>query len=337
MIMLVTAILVLIFNVPYLPPADIDILNPEEIEQHFRQSQLEIVVDPTQVTLYFDYIPDADGRVEIYRDGKKIGETTSHHYIDRHRKSNKPYTYEIRGLRKRTPTEQKKIFHQLQLHQVRLTPQISKQLRYHEYRLSKTISQDPISTSHSNTTYTLRYTTFIPHEKVFLFRSYYKGDHRTFSPVAASYRTRVDVTADFPAKQIRDRVYIGETVAYHRNGKLRYRGYASKKGIKFASKSAVGCQAIKWSYTHSARNPHTKLAPSLNWQYDATIWKNGDWQIVGQHDGAPAHELYLSANHHPWQTIYQYQASQNTHDLIAGLIGYQVSFNRSGHFLNPKK
>jgi hypothetical protein len=191
--------------------------------------------------------------------------------------------------------------------------------------------------SNRNGPYYLRYMTFIPWQYLEnpLYTSkfgepiktkYFNGNDRGFRATVSideklKYKTWSEVKVDFARKTVGSSVDVGITIGYDKNKKEIWRDTTKKSCMKLTSKDLSKSDRYTWSFSHSCGNPwpgwfFNAISPDIDYFYQATVYKNGDWQFKGRHDECPSHEIYIAREGNKerslgWQTIYRWRSSTN--------------------------
>jgi len=145
-----------------------------------------------------------------------------------------------------------------------------------------------------------RYLTFLPQEILpnpnpLSPNRFFKGDGRTFDPESKEYRTRVDLNVRFTeegAEVVFDKD-VGTTIAYDWRKKFRKADVASSSGIVL-KEAKEDPHKVGIDLKHSVGNPLV-ASPNIDYQVAATFYRVGVYDIIGIHDQAPNHEVYLKS------------------------------------------
>lgn len=155
----------------------------------------------------------------------------------------------------------------------------------------------------------LRYNTFLKEEWLqnpngASVDHYFKGDNRSFDPEASNFRTRADVFIDSDNPSALLSKEVGKTEAFNKNEEFIEGANASDEGIKL-EKVLTDDDKVLFHLHHSVSNPLV-LSPAIDYSLCGTFYKNGQFDIVGIHDQAPYHEVYIRASgSEDWQPIHQ--------------------------------
>jgi hypothetical protein len=171
----------------------------------------------------------------------------------------------------------------------------------------------------------LRYTTFLNEEwlknpNAASVVHYFKGDNRSFDPESSRFRTRADVFIDSENPSALLSKEVGKTEAFNRNEEFIEEADASDEGIKL-KKVLSDEDKIMFQLHHSVTNPLV-MSPAIDYMLCGTFYKDGQFDLVGIHDQAPYHEIYLKeAGNVAWQPIHQ--AESKGLEMMASTLANQ--------------
>lgn len=137
-------------------------------------------------------------------------------------------------------------------------------------------------------------------------KHFFRGDDREFHPDSSSFRTRADLFIDLdlddsPVLLTRE---VGETQAFNANHEFLDKKRASTEGIQL-EKVHSDQDRIKFELKHAVSNPMV-ASPAIDYVVCGTFHKSGQIDLVGYHDQAPHHEIYLKENGtDTWTPIHQ--------------------------------
>ncbi|MBJ6364340.1 DUF3238 domain-containing protein [Paenibacillus sp. GCM10012307] len=255
---------------------------------------------------------------KVYKNGIFIGESKKSEFKDRTSNTGNESVYEIKFSVDLTKEQKDALREEFEKTGMKITP-VEESLIKNEYSIIRLVDQGLSNLedseqqaqlfSTSTQKWDIRYTTFIPMDyaenpwSLVDSIKYFSGDNRSFSSTASSFRTRADVSVCFcsAAQSVGLNRYIGETVGYdnNKNEIPGARARASENGITLSSQE-LSTSKIKFKVTHAVNNPLV-ASPDIDYNYTGTFFSNGSFTIVGDHDQAPSHELYIKL---PGQTTY---------------------------------
>lgn len=291
--------------------------NPDSINQ-LEQIALTTIVSENRVTLAWGAIEGIE-EYEIFRDGELKTVTSKTQYTDRNAPADRELTYWIRGKRPVEETEGRlttakslaaKAFGILNTESSKEETAMeqfwmTKKIAPLNYLLEKEDGEPPKLKWH------VRYSTFLPDDvlknpNLTSPNRYFQGDNRGFDPESKHYRTRTNSILNLNKEQSEfdfDKD-VGTSIAYDWRRKFRKADVASSEDIH-AEISAETIQKTDILITHSVGNPLTP-SPTIDYEMSAKFYRNGIFDIVGVHDQAPNHEVYLKLGDDGiWQPIHQ--------------------------------
>ncbi|SMO61110.1 DUF3238 domain-containing protein [Melghirimyces algeriensis] len=280
----------------------------------------EVSIDSVKLN-WSGHIPDSDGVYDVFRNGKKIGETRTNFFTDTEIKPKQRYRYEILGKKKLHQTKIEEVQLKAKKQGIKIKKEDEPHTYYTDYSVGKYIetlstnleSEAKIQSPVYAPGYMVRYNTFIPNKLVknpyrrvskYIDGVYYfGGDNRGFN-FFGSYRTQTDMIVTFHPEGTRfdsSRRRIGTSTFYNKHKRLLFRDRADNKNIRLDYKH-VGSDNVSYRLEHEAEIPYSELtSPAIDYDYDAIIYKNGNLSISGCHDRAPSHEIYIAT--YPGDTI----------------------------------
>lgn len=288
------------------------------------------------VELEWTELESDEGVYKVYRDEEKIAEVSNTQYKDTNLDSGKQYVYKIVAERKTSDENIDIINKEIEERNLSLNEEEYEELTTERDNLIKVVrTQEDISmnelqglstpfstdveTNELEYSFVFRYTTFIPDRVVKnqypLHGGWLKGDNRGFSATSNAYRSRTDVYAGWsPVGGSSGELFIekdvGESVLYEDEAGtiVDRRGTASDSGIYFGSFTDTS-NLKSWVVDHDVGVPFAAVYPNINYDYRGLINRGSySGEIVGSHDKAPNHEMYLGVAYSDfgWTTIYRY-------------------------------
>ncbi|MCM3572449.1 DUF3238 domain-containing protein [Mesobacillus subterraneus] len=155
----------------------------------------------------------------------------------------------------------------------------------------------------------LRYTTFLKEEwlknpNAASQDQIFKGDHRSFDPDSSKFRTRGDVFIDTENPSALLSKATGKTEAFSNEQEPIETANASDEEFQL-EKVLTDDDRVKVHLNHSVSNPLV-LSPAIDYHVCGTFYKDNEFDLVGIHDQAPEHEVYLKEpGTDDWQVIHQ--------------------------------
>lgn len=280
----------------------------EDIVNLLQQRAFTTIVTPSKIALAWGGIEGVDS-YEIYRDGELIDTIKKRQYTDRDIEKDQAYTYWIRAKRplERSETDfsEEKSFLANIFGFINIKSSQDKAAMEEFWVTKKLASIDKLlgdspktDVSDQNRKWDFRYTTFLPDDllqnpNLLSPNRYFGGDGREFDAEAKDYRTQVNFTLELRDKEsrIEFKKDVGVSIAYDWRKKFRKADVASSNEVQ-VEKVKEDDRNVNISLTHSVGNPLT-TSPNIDYDVSATFYRNGQYDIVGLHDQAPNHEVYL--------------------------------------------
>ncbi|MFD1032736.1 DUF3238 domain-containing protein [Metaplanococcus flavidus] len=275
---------------------------------------------------------------DIYRDGELLGTTEKNQFTDKTAEKDKAYTYWIQGKRPLEKSEEtmkngKSVLAtffgmaNVKSTQVKASNEefwiikrvASRKALLRELPTEKARIGQP--------EWQLRYLTFLseeflPNPSPLSLNRFFKGDNRSFDPEAKEYRTRVDLNIRFQEEgaSVDCSKDVGTTIAYDWRKKFRKADVASSDGIELKEVKEDN-HKVAIDLKHSVSNPLVS-SPNIDYQIAANFYRVGIYDIIGIHDQAPNHEVYLkSGSDAEWGQIHE--AEDKGLSWMAGPIACQ--------------
>lgn len=153
--------------------------------------------------------------------------------------------------------------------------------------------------------FAMTYKTFIPddyvqnplYNYVTLFKDikWFAGDNRTFGLNYETFRTKFFGKSIFYSDNTTAYQYskkVSATKAY--DGNLSFYGSKTDSGeLIYNSQIAKTATYTEHTYYHKSGNPYAPSTATIDILMKGKTYKSGSYRFFGQHDRAPAHELYL--------------------------------------------
>jgi hypothetical protein len=290
----------------------------KEKENILQDLLLTTIVAKNLISLEWEPI-EGVSEYTIYRNGVKLDTIHCCSFTDQHLDENEEYTYTIKAKRPLQRSDQLKWeVKSLVANAVGAIKKDSstKKAAEEEFSITKKIGAinkllKPIDSNNKNGDglWQLRYTTFLKED--FLKNpnatsadQYFKGDNRSFDPESPCFRTRADVFIDSVNPSALLSKETGKTEAFSKNHDLIEEENASDDGIKL-EKVLTNDGKIMFYLIHSVSNPLV-VSPAIDYLLCGAFYKDSEFDIVGIHDQAPNHEIYLKEpGTENWQVIHQ--------------------------------
>ncbi|WP_226675170.1 DUF3238 domain-containing protein [Mesobacillus jeotgali] len=282
---------------------------------------LEDVLITTIVThdqISFEWEPiEGVSEYTIFRNGIQLETVSSCTFTDKNIKDDDVYTYMIKAKRPLQRSNQLKW--ELKSVVANAVGAIKKDSSSEmaadeEFTITKRVGpirkllRSPQENKCKNGSWQLRYTTFLQEEWIknpnaASVDQIFKGDHRSFDPEASQYRTRGDIFIDTDRPTALLSKATGITEAFSRDHERLESARASDEGIQL-EKVLTDDDRVKFHLNHSVSNPLV-VSPAIDYHVCGTFYKDNEYNLVGIHDQAPEHEVYLKEpGTDEWQVIH---------------------------------
>jgi hypothetical protein len=254
----------------------------------------------------------------ILRNGIKLETVTSCAFTDKGIKDDEVYTYMIKARRPLQRSDQLKW--ELKSLVANAVGAVKKDTSTEiaadeEFTITKRVGplkellMSPKDRKNKIGNWQLRYTTFLKEEwlknpNAASADQYFKGDHRSFDPESSNFRTRGEVFIDTENPSALLSKATGKTEAFTKDREKLESASASDEGIQL-QKVLTDDDRVQFHLDHSVSNPLV-VSPAIDYHVCGTFYKDNEFDLVGIHDQAPAHEVYLKEpGTDDWQVIHQ--------------------------------
>jgi hypothetical protein len=287
-----------------------------------RDNILEDLLITTIVThnqVSFEWEPiEGVSEYTVFRNGIQMETITSCAFTDKNIRGDEVYTYMIKAKRPLQRSDQLKW--ELKSVIANAVGVIKKDSSTamaadEEFTITKKVGpvrellKSPLESRNKNESWQFRYTTFLQEEwlknpNAASEDQIFKGDHRTFDPESSRFRTRSDVFIDTDNPSALLTKVTGKTEAFTQNHEKLESASASDEGIQL-EKVLTDDDKVKFHLNHSVSNPLV-ISPAIDYHVCGTFYKDNEFDLVGIHDQAPEHEVYLKEpGTDEWQVIHQ--------------------------------
>lgn len=293
----------------------------DDFINRLQQITVSTIVSNSKTALAWGSI-DGITSFDIYRNGMFMATTDKNQFTDFHAEKEKAYTYWVHGKRPLEKSEESmRSEKSLLANFVGLVNKRSSQKKtaMEEFWIIKRIAsraelltEQPTQKNRiGHPEWQLRYLTFLseklmPNPSPLSLNRFFKGDDRSFDPAAKDYRTRADLHVRFSENgaSVDLSKDVGTTIAYNWRKKFRKADVASSAGIELKEVKEDD-HKVAVSLKHSIGNPLV-ASPDIDYQIAANFYRIGIYDIIGIHDQAPNHEVYLKSNRNAdWSQIHK--------------------------------
>ncbi|OLN22204.1 hypothetical protein BTO30_10670 [Domibacillus antri] len=269
------------------------------------------VVKDGEVAMAWEEIKGA-GEYEIYRNGDYAGTVKEAGFRDQDLKNDESYAYRIKATRVMEPAEEDGNDEPSLISRIigffKITENEDDAL-VETFFIDKDIGRPAQHLNYKpadgKEKFFVRYTTFlkdkwIPNPVFLSDMRFFEGDNRGFHPRSSRYRTRADVQIKGGSVTLsRD---VGASRGYSWNKQLIKQDRAPDEGIEIKGVQE-DAEKVSFLLTHSVGNPLVP-APDIVYEVYMTFYKNGVFDVSGEHDEAPHHEVYLKQGEDSWQPLH---------------------------------
>lgn len=280
---------------------------------------IDAIIKNNKVIVKWDEkLPDEDGAIDLYRNDEYLGQIKGNSYVDTDIEPGKYYTYRVQGEKKKSEEEINQSVKQAKKDGWTITEDVLKELSYETFDLGKivqTFSEEQVTNESVEQAqsyaiaaaipqrYNFRYTTFIPEAKVGIPGNpascpTFRGDNRGFAFDHSRYRTQTEVSAYLTGTTTGTASWVtrdvGESARYNCDGTTNYKTQTSYTMSK--TNLEATSQFVSWRVVHAVGDPFDIIniaPPVIDYTYTANVSYDGDIQVFGEHDQAPAHEMYV--------------------------------------------
>jgi hypothetical protein len=302
----------------------------KKLRQIISMSEVHAVISDRSIKLFWQDLPNDKNNYELYRDGEKLSDLKNiSTFTDHNVTYNETYNYEVRAVKGFEELDRQKLTEQLK----KAKRSVKEDMFYDQLYLVKIVEtwDKPLfgaakaNASTYQPGYAFHYVTFIPSPvaeppakvKVVAPYDYFHGDGRDFGlfkPASLCkvgncmedrYRTKTIATVVFDGGKPKTDIDsdIGVTEGYDENHNLIGKK-TDKAKIKHTDIDSSSDHA-EFRVFHNSNNPlveswigakaiNVEWSPGVTYEYTAFIWKTGSFHIVGDHDLAPNHEIYVT-------------------------------------------
>lgn len=309
----------------------------DDFVNRLQQITVSTVVSDSKIAIAWGTIEGITS-FNVYRDGELLATTEKNQFTDLKADRKKSYTYWIQAKRPLERSEENRKHRKSLLATFFGAVNIrssQEEAAMEEFWIIKRVAsraqllaEQPTKKDHiQQPEWQLRYLTFLgeeilPNPNPLSLNRFFKGDGRSFDPESKEYRTRVDLNVRFTedgalVDYAKD---VGTTIAYNWRKKFRKADVASSAGIEL-KEVKEDHHKIAIDLKHSVGNPLV-ASPDIDYQIAANFYRVGVYDIIGNHDQAPNHEVYLKTGRNAdWGQIHE--AEDKGLSWMAGPIASQ--------------
>ncbi|PID16057.1 hypothetical protein CSV63_05290 [Sporosarcina sp. P34] len=306
----------------------------QEDEHPLQRLVITTIAAPSQIALSWEWIKDVE-KFDVYRNGQYIETISDNRFIDRETSSSEAVVYSIVATRPLIDSNQKmnvsksiasKVF------EVIMPTDPTNKPTEEVYTFSVRVKQRdrlliPVADRkkfNEVKQWKFRYTTFLKEDiiknpNLFSPIPYFTGDDRDFNPEGKSFRTRVDIEGEFIGEDshLRFTKATGPSIGLNTMKRYKRHAHASVEGIEIDRLEGKP-KEVHFTITHDVGNPLT-ASPSIHYEVKAHLDQQGNLDLVGYHNDAPHHEIYLALDGENWRTVHRTESEGLAY--LTGVLG----------------
>lgn len=293
----------------------------EECKNPLERAAVTAIVSASKIALAWSAIEELQ-EFDIYRDNQFVGTTKKNQFTDYSFSKGAKHIYKVNAKR---PLEQSETIlskgkslaahlfgmshwksskEEAAMEKFDLTIEIATA----DYR----ISGPPIMDAENQSVkWHFRYSTFLPDDylvnpNLLSFNRYFLGDDRGFDVDATDFRSQVNFSVDLHTSEagVEFKRDVGISIAYDWRKKFRKADVASADKV-YMEKVEEDDRNVAVQLHHCVGNPLTP-SPNIDYVVTARFYRDGHYDLVGVHDQAPNHEVYLrQSREKDWTKIHQ--------------------------------
>lgn len=291
-----------------------------EGEHPLQRLVITTIAAASQIALSWEWIKGVK-KFDIYRNGKYLQTVEDNRFIDRECSLSESVTYSISGTRPLIDSNHRmnvsksiaaKVFDAVTPNNPESEP--TKEVytfTVHVKRRDQLLQ--PVAKrkkAKQLDQWKFRYTTFLKEDilknpNLLSPLPYFTGDDRDFDPEGKSFRTRVNMEGQFDGKEspLQFTKSVGPSIGLNYLKRYKRHGHASVDGIVIKRLEGEP-KEINFEINHDVGNPLT-ASPPIHYEVKGHLDCDGNIDLVGYHNNAPHHEIYLSLDDADWQTIHR--------------------------------
>lgn len=292
----------------------------EEGEHPLQRLVITTIAASSQIALSWERIQNVE-KFDIYRNGQYIDTVTDNRYIDRQASLSETVVYSVSATRPiidsnqemnvaksivskvyeviAPPSEDNKASEEIYTFSIRVKRRDELLKPVAERKKAKEVER-----------WKFRYTTFLKDDmlknpNLLSPIPYFTGDDRDFNPEGKSFRTRVDIHGEFVGgdSTMKFEKATGPSIGLNYMKRYKRHGHASVEGIEIERLEGKPTE-VHFAINHDVGNPLT-TSPPIHYEMKAHLDQEGNLDLVGYHNDAPHHEIYLSLDDEDWCTIHK--------------------------------
>lgn len=305
-----------------------------EDEHPLQRLVITTIVAESQIALSWERIKGVE-KFDVYRNGKYIATVEDNRFIDRETGTSETVTYSVSGTRPLIDSNQQlNVSKSIAAKAFELITPPDPENKPTEEIYTFMVKIDPKNvllkpvaerkTSNEIDHWKFRYATFLKEDiiknpNIFSSLPYFTGDDRDFDPEGKSFRTRVDIEGEFTGSEskMEFKKAVGPSIGLNYLKRYKRHGHGDVEGIKIERMEGEK-KELNFEITHDVANPLT-ASPPIHYEVKGHIDREGHIDLVGYHNDAPHHEIYLQLNEDDWRTVHRAESEGLAY--LSGVLG----------------
>lgn len=305
-----------------------------EDEHPLQRLVITTIAASSQIALSWERIKGVE-KYDIYRNGIYLDTVENNRFIDRESSMSEAVTYSVLGTRPLIDSNQQMNVSKSivsKAFEVVMPPSSENKPTEESYTFSIRVNcrdhlLQPVAKRKKVLEidrWKFRYTTFLKEDilknpNLLSPLPYFAGDDRDFDPEGKSYRTRVDMRGEFNIEEssLQFTKAVGPSIGMNYLKRYKRHGHASLEDIEIKRLEGKPSE-INFEIVHDVGNPLT-VSPPIHYEVKGHLDCEGNIDLVGYHNDAPHHEIYLSLGDGDWWTIRQSESEGLAY--LSGVLG----------------
>ena len=291
----------------------------QEDEHPLERLVITTIAASSQIALSWEHIKDVE-EFDIYRNGKYVDTVTNNRYIDRQTDLSDDVVFSVSATRPLIDSNQQMNVSKSivsKVYETIMPTDPNKKPTEEMYTFSVRVKRrdqllKPVAerkNSKKIEKWKFRYATFLKEDtlknpNLLSPLPYFTGDDRNFNPDGKSFRTRVDIEGEFIGgdSTLQFTKATGPTIGLNYLKRYKRHDHASVDGIEIERLEGKPTE-VHFTINHDVGNPLT-TSPPIHYEVKAHLDQQGNLDLVGYHNDAPHHEIYLSLDNTGWRTLH---------------------------------
>ncbi|WP_153732560.1 DUF3238 domain-containing protein [Sporosarcina obsidiansis] len=305
-----------------------------EDEHPLQRLVITTIAASSQIALSWERIKGVE-KYDIYRNGTYLETVENNRFIDREIGVSEPSTYSVSGTRPLIDSNQQlNVSKSIAAKAFELMTPTNPESKPAEeiYTFSVRVTRrdhllQPVAKrkkAEEVKHWKFRYSTFLKEDiiknpNLFSPLPYFTGDDRDFDPEGKSFRTRVDMQGKFNGKEnsLQYTKAVGPSIGLNYLKRYKRHDHASVDDMKIERLEGESSE-VNFEILHDVGNPLT-ASPPIHYEVKGHIDCEGNIDLVGYHNDAPHHEIYLALGEGDWRTVHRSESEGLAY--LSGVLG----------------